>query len=166
MNLVWWQGGLVFLLLGIALSDASRRRVANQWPTALLALALCRWSQFGVSGVVDCALGLLGAGLPLLLLYAAGGVGAADVKVFASLGASVGLQNLATLYVFSLLATGLLSLLYLVAWDKSLLASIVRLSSPRYALSVGRKRRQTLPLTVAFCVGALRSAQGSAPWFL
>ncbi|QPF73560.1 hypothetical protein G8A07_11930 [Roseateles sp. DAIF2] len=112
--LALWLGGAV-------LSDLRQRRVANRWLLAgtglalgLHALALAGGLPALAGGSWWAPLAGLALGLALMLpLYLLRAMGAADVKLMAMVGCFIGPAGVANAVLYSLLAGGLLSLLYL-----------------------------------------------------
>lgn len=161
-----WKPVLVALVISIALSDLRRRRVSNNLSLSVLALGLAAWLQVGGTwGVMQWFFGLVLGGAVLLVPYAAGMLGAADVKVFAAYAAVAGSSRLPVLFGASLLAAGALSLGYLVAWYGASPAALAnRLLAARGALERGRKARRTLPLTLALGVGLVVALACDPRW--
>ena len=103
--------------LAVVLFDCRSRRIPNWLVIAGLAVA-CALVASGHSpfhiDLSDAALGLI-AGLILLLpFYLLGLMGAADVKVFATLGAWCGVHALPALWIVASIAAGIHAL-YLIA---------------------------------------------------
>lgn len=114
---------LTLWLAGATLSDLRSRRIANRWLLAGSGVALAL-HVFAIAGGARPLAGqswsapLTGASLGLLLLlplHLLRAMGAADVKLMAMVGAFIGPVGVATAVLYSLLAGGLLSLLYLNA---------------------------------------------------
>jgi prepilin peptidase CpaA len=101
---------LILLVLTAALRDVRTGRIPN-WltvPAGALGLALHAWYE-GLPGVwtsiAGAALGLAA----FILFFAAGGMGAGDVKLFGAVGALVGPQSLVLVFVFTGLLGGILA---------------------------------------------------------
>ncbi|MGX7003650.1 A24 family peptidase [Caballeronia sp. KNU42] len=103
--------------LTVVLFDCRSRRIPNWLVIAGLAvacvLAASRHSPFHID-LSDAALGLTVGLLALLPFYLIGLMGAADVKVFATLGAWCGFHALPALWIVASLAAGMHAL-YLLA---------------------------------------------------
>lgn len=94
-----------------ALIDLRTRRVPNA-VTGALAVAGCGLAIGGWSGVTVGA-SLLGLGLGLVLMLPAhvfGATGAGDVKLFAAVGAVVGVDHVVRAFLYALVAGGVLAL--------------------------------------------------------
>src|SRR5438552_10375694 len=102
------QLALIGVVTAAAWTDFRTRRIPN-WITvsgALLGIGLHTWFES-----VHCALSsLAGLGLGIAIFFAlfmAGGMGAGDVKLFGAVGALVGPQALAIVFVFTGLLGGI-----------------------------------------------------------
>ena len=122
---------LLFALLGATVwHDVRARRIPNAivFPGALAAFALHALlpagdglfgGQVGGLGLLQ-SLGGWGLGLALLLpMYALRMMGAGDVKLLAMVGAFVGVDQILTVALATLLAGGVLALVF-AAWQRSL----------------------------------------------
>jgi len=102
----------------VVLFDCRLRRIPNWLVIAGLAVA-CVLAASGHSpfhiDLPDAALGLTAGLLALLPFYLIGLMGAADVKVFATLGAWCGFHALPTLWIVASLAAGMHALYLLVS---------------------------------------------------
>jgi prepilin peptidase CpaA len=103
--------------LAVVLFDCRLRRIPNWLVIAGLAVA-CMLATSGHSpfeiDLSDAALGLLAGLLALLPFYLIGLMGAADVKVFATLGAWCGFHALPALWIVASITAGIHAL-YLLA---------------------------------------------------
>src|SRR5258707_9296688 len=102
----------------VAVSDCRRRRISNPVVVAGLAAAFaCAFLQCGPFGVslTQAAIGALVGLAALLPFFALGVMGAADVKVFAVLGAWCGMHALPGLWMAASLAAGVHALWLLIA---------------------------------------------------
>jgi prepilin peptidase CpaA len=130
---------LFILVAAAAWSDLRTRRIPN-WitiPGAFLGFALQAWYG-GLSGALAS---FAGAGLGLsifILLYAAGGMGAGDVKLFGAVGAFVGPQALVIIFVITGLLGGIAAVT-LAAYRRRLPETLER--TGQLILSWGRLRR-------------------------
>lgn len=68
----------------------------------------------GVSGLVFSMLGLLAAGLIFLILYLFRAMGAGDVKLFAAIGAIVGVELVLYLMMYSIIFGGIIGIFILL----------------------------------------------------
>src|SRR5688572_104622 len=96
---------MIVLVTVAAVSDLCTRRIPNWIPVsgAVLGFGFQVWNA-GIYGALSSLAGaVLGLGI-FMILYAAGGMGAGDVKLFSAIGAGVGPYTL--VYVF--ICTGLL----------------------------------------------------------
>ena len=108
--------GLVAMVIAAAAFDLAARRIPNfiTAPGALLALAL----HFLYGGWRGAGAALAGAALGLgifLVLFAAGGMGAGDVKLFAAVGAFTGFSALPLVFVLTGLLGGVAALVLAIA---------------------------------------------------
>lgn len=112
----------------VAISDCRSRRISNSVVVAGLAAAFaCAFLQCGPFGIslTQAAIGALVGFAALLPFFALGVMGAADVKVFAVLGAWCGMHALLGLWMAASLAAGVHALWLLIA-TRTRLASLVR----------------------------------------
>lgn len=155
-------------MLTICLGDLQRRRVSNELSVCVALLALVQWTQVaGAWGLLQWTLGLLLGFSMLAVVYAAGLLGGADVKVFAAYAAFAGVSRLPTLMLSCMLAAGALSLMYLVAWHgASPTAIYIATTGKQDALAQARRTGRTLPLTVALLLGLVVTVAGDAAFGL
>lgn len=112
----------------VAISDCRRRRISNSVVVAGLAAAFgCAFLQYGPFGVslTQAGIGALVGLAALLPFFALGVMGAADVKVFAVLGAWCGMHALLGLWMAASLAAGVHAL-WLLITTRTRLAGLVR----------------------------------------
>ncbi|MFN0169423.1 MAG: prepilin peptidase [Bryobacteraceae bacterium] len=97
------------VVLTAGLTDWRDRRIPN-WLTlpAIPAGVICH-AIYG-DGLLQSILGALVAFVPFFVVFAAGGGGAGDVKLFTAVGAFVGLRNLLPVFVLVGLIGGLVAL--------------------------------------------------------
>lgn len=135
----------------VAISDCRWRRISNSIVVAGLAAAFgCALFQCGPFGI-SAAHALIGAvvGLAALLpFFALGAMGAADVKVFAVLGAWCGMHALPGLWMAASLAAGLHALWLLIA-TRTRFAVLARRSGATFELAGKASTPYGACLTVA-----------------
>jgi prepilin peptidase CpaA len=113
---------LAVLLLAAVVTDLRSRRIPNLLVLTGLALAAIAHSASLLTGASPLAgaawwsplLGLLAGGLPLMLLYLVRACGAGDVKLLAMAGAFIGAPTALRAVLFTLLAGGVLSLVFML----------------------------------------------------
>jgi prepilin peptidase CpaA len=113
---------LVALLLTAVMVDLRSRRIPNTLVVAGLVLAFTLHFTALMKGAVPLAgpawwaplAGLLAGLAALLPLYLLHATGAGDVKLMAMVGAFVGVQTVLTAALYTLLAGGLLSLVFML----------------------------------------------------
>jgi prepilin peptidase CpaA len=98
-----------------ALSDLRRFRIANRLTLGLL-LSGCVYHVAcgGWAGVVHSLTGAAFGFVTLICLYAAGGMGAGDVKLTAGIGAWLGVRATAEVVVVAAIAAGVYALLLII----------------------------------------------------
>ncbi|WP_179215832.1 prepilin peptidase [Paenibacillus sp. MY03] len=104
----------LLLLLAAFITDMRWRRIPN-WLTFAFFVAglLYHVSINGVAGLAAASWGATAGFLPLLLLYALGGIGAGDVKLFGAAGAWIGVGTVLQLMMASIVCAGIIGLLLL-----------------------------------------------------
>ncbi|PCE26885.1 hypothetical protein BWP39_08850 [Paraburkholderia acidicola] len=126
--------------VAVALSDCHSRRVSNALVGAGLAAAFAsaflHHSPFGLAPM-QAAIGMAIGFVALLPFYALGMMGAADVKVFAVLGAWCGMHALLGLWVVASLIAGVHAV-WLLITTRTRLASLVRSKAATFEL-VGKR---------------------------
>ncbi|CAE6726137.1 A24 family peptidase [Paraburkholderia aspalathi] len=144
----------------VAISDCRSRRISNSVVVAGLAAAFaCAFLQCGPFGILltQAAIGALVGFAALLPFFALGVMGAADVKVFAVLGAWCGMHALLGLWMAASLAAGVHALWLLIA-TRTRLASLVRHHGPTFELAGKASTPYAACLTVS--AGAWLVLQG------
>ncbi|MBI4471540.1 MAG: prepilin peptidase [Acidobacteria bacterium] len=99
---------LIAVVLAAAWSDLKTRRIPN-WitvPGAVLGVLL-QSVYGGVNGAISSLTGAAVGFAVFMVLYITGGMGAGDVKLFAAVGALVGLESLLLVFVFTGLLGGI-----------------------------------------------------------
>ncbi|QNK59703.1 prepilin peptidase [Paenibacillus sp. PAMC21692] len=105
---------LLLLLVAAFITDMRWRRIPN-WLTFTFFVAglLYHISMDGGAGLAAASWGATAGFLPLLLLYALGGIGAGDVKLFGAAGAWIGVGTVLQLMMASIVCAGIIGLLLL-----------------------------------------------------
>ncbi|MFL9871554.1 A24 family peptidase [Paraburkholderia megapolitana] len=138
----------------VAICDCRNRRIPNSVIVvgliAAFACALLRHSPFDLS-MGQAALGAVVGLIALLPFYALGAMGAADVKVFAVLGAWCGMHALLGLWVIATVIAGLHAL-WLLAVTRTRVAALVRRGAPTFELAGRRSTPFAACLTVPVIV--------------
>jgi prepilin peptidase CpaA len=114
-----FYGILITLLLVAVFTDIRKRRIPN-WLTcsAVVVAMLYHGGAEGISGFIQAIEGLT-LGMALLLpFYAAGGMGAGDVKLMGAVGALLGPKGVFIAFIFSALAGGVYALVLIVAMGR------------------------------------------------
>lgn len=150
MNLPTAQFLFAAWALAIAVCDCRTRCIPNSLVAtglvAAFACALFQCNPFGVSPGA-AALGALVGLVALLPFFALGVMGAADVKVFAVLGAWCGVHALLGLWVVASLAAGVHAVWLLIA-THTRLAAVGRQGGPTFELGARRSTPYAACLTV------------------
>src|SRR6266700_6068093 len=105
------ETSLILLVSAAAWTDLRTRRIPNWITVSGAAVGLVLHIQYG--GAPGAMQSLAGAALGLAIflgLYAAGGMGAGDVKLFGAVGAFAGPQALGVVFVFTGLLGGIAGL--------------------------------------------------------
>jgi prepilin peptidase CpaA len=152
------------LLAAATASDVARRRVPNL-VVALLAAAgfAAQWSR---DGVVGALLGGFSGALvlaPLFVAWAAGKLGAGDVKLAAAAAIWLGPQRLLPFVVFAAVAGGPLAIATRLAHQlrlRRLLRQAGAAGTPIEALS---PPAETVPFAVAIAVGVFAAMRWELP---
>ena len=142
----------------VAISDYRSRRISNALViTGLIAAFLCALLDMGPFGLsaAQAAAGAAVGLVALLPFFAFGVMGAADVKVFAVLGAWCGMHALIGLWAVASVVAGLHALCVLVA-TRTPVAALLARRAPTFELA-GRRATPfaaclTVPLLVSLAV--------------
>ncbi|ASS68860.2 MULTISPECIES: A24 family peptidase [unclassified Paenibacillus] len=112
-----WNLWGCFLLVSIAFgTDIRSMRIPNWLPlTFAPAGLLLHLLDSGLEGLLHAAAGMAAGFLPLLALYACGGIGAGDVKLFGAAGAWLGWLAVTELMLYSFLYGGIGGAAFLIA---------------------------------------------------
>ncbi|MCL4402686.1 MAG: A24 family peptidase [Acidobacteria bacterium] len=162
------QAVLAGLVLVAAVYDLRFRRIPNWLNLAgiVLGFGLHSWLS-GLVGLRLAALGLVVAFGLNLLFYLIHALGAGDVKLFAAIGALVGVERFMIIFILVALAGGVLALLLMTAkgrvrktlWNVAfLMGELVRLRAPylrREELDVKSEKAMRLPRAVSIAAGTL-----------
>jgi prepilin peptidase CpaA len=138
----------------VAVCDFRSRRISNTLVVAGLVTALACASlhrnPFGISAT-QALLGAVVGLVALLPFFALGVMGAADVKVFAVLGAWCGMQALLGLWMIASLAAGLHALALLIV-TRTPVGTLLQRRAPTFALAGRRATPFAACLTVPLVV--------------
>jgi prepilin peptidase CpaA len=157
---------LVPLALVIAYTDVRYRRIPNTVVLATMASGLLTNTFFqGVHGLLGSVAGCALAFVLMLLLHIFGAMGAGDVKLFAAVGALLGLHLVLPTFGV-VLVTGFIFAVYTMFRERIALETIERVVrffigllpggvGPRFAAPADR--RHTIPYGVAITLGSLIS---------
>lgn len=110
------QDYILFIFLIIAfITDVKYHKIPN-WLSVGGALVgvLYHLIMGGVDGLIFSFLGLLVAGGIFMVLYIFKAIGAGDVKLFAAIGAIVGIQVVLYLMMYSVIVAGLIAIIILL----------------------------------------------------
>lgn len=138
----------------VAVCDCRSRRIPNALVVAglatALACALLHRNPFGISFIHALLGGFVGL-VALLPFFALGVMGAADVKVFAVLGAWCGMHALLGLWLIASLCAGLHALVLLIV-TRTGVGSLLQRRAPTFALAGRRATPFAACLTVPLIV--------------
>ncbi len=112
-----WNLWGCFLLVSIAFgTDIRNMRIPNWLPLTFAPAGLLLHAlDSGMNGLLHAVMGMAAGFLPLLALYAFGGIGAGDVKLFGAAGAWLGWLAVTELMLYSFLYGGIGGAAYLIA---------------------------------------------------
>lgn len=119
---------LLLVMLGLALGQDIREKKIKNWvtfPAALAGIIINFW-EAGPGGLAFALQGWLVPVLSLLLLYRMNVMGAGDIKLFAAIGALLGLKFTACCFIFSVFAGGAIAFVIL-AKDRALAARMKKM---------------------------------------
>ncbi len=159
---------LAALVITAAVYDLRFRRIPNWLNLAGVVLGLgLNTYRLGMAGLRQAAVGLLVAFIVNFLFYAIHALGAGDVKLFAAIGALVGVDGWFAIFILSALAGGVLAVILIVVkrrvrktlWNLMfLVGELARFRAPylrRDELDVKSQKAMRLPRAVSIAVGAL-----------
>lgn len=155
---------LVPLAVAVIYYDVRFRRIPNVLVLAALVAGLAINISFsGLAGAFSSLSGLALAFVPMFLLHVFGAMGAGDVKLFASIGAVVGIALVPTTFVVVVMLGALLAVYSMVRSGTVMttMHGVLRIFAgvlpgwemPRF--SVPPDRRHTIPYGVAIMLGSL-----------
>jgi prepilin peptidase CpaA len=167
--------GAVFIALVGGASDWRSARIPNRLTYCAMAGALLlRLPLLGWSGFSSGVLGMFVAGGFLLLLFAIGAMGGGDVKLMAAVGAWMGKEYVVSVLLTSVLAGGLLAIIYIVFHQglRKTLANIIALIcfhltsglQPHPVLNIHENSTLRVPFGVAIAMGTLCCAANALWW--
>ena len=154
------------LAIVIAYYDIRYRRIPNPFVLATLASGLAiNFISGGLKGLYLSAGGCLLAFILMFMLHLFGAMGAGDVKLFAAIGAVIGVQLVLPTFLVVVLTGGVLAVVsiiragVLITTMQRVLQILVGLlpgwQMPKFAVPVDR--RHTLPYGVAITIGSIIS---------
>ena len=155
---------LVPLAVAVIYYDVRFRRIPNMFVLAALVAGLVINISFGgTSGALSSLGGFAVAFVPMFLLHVFGAMGAGDVKLFAAIGAVLGLALVPMTFVVVVMMGALLAVYSMVRAGTvlSTMHGVLRIfvgilpgwEMPRF--SVPPDRRHTIPYGVAIMLGSL-----------
>ena len=155
---------LVPLAVGVIYYDVRFRRIPNVLVLMALVAGLAINISFrGSAGALSSLSGLALAFVPMFLLHVFGAMGAGDVKLFAAIGAVVGIALVPTTFVVVVMLGALLAVYSMVRSGTVMttMHGVLRIfvgilpgwEMPRF--SVPPDRRHTIPYGVAIMLGSL-----------
>ncbi|MFD2630917.1 prepilin peptidase [Oceanobacillus kapialis] len=108
---------LLFIIIIVAfIWDIKQNKIPN-WLTAGSTLlgVICHLIGDGINGLLFAFFGIIAGGGVCLLLYAFKAIGAGDVKLFASIGAFTGVENVLYILMYSIVFGGIIGIFLLVS---------------------------------------------------
>lgn len=155
---------LVPLAVIVIYYDLRFRRIPNVVVLAALIAGLTINISFGgMRGALSSLGGLAIAFIPMFLMHVFGAMGAGDVKLFAAIGAVVGLTLVPTTFVVVVMLGAVLAIYSMIRSGTvlSTLHSVLRIfvgmlpgwEMPRFSLPANRKH--TIPYGVAIMIGSV-----------
>jgi prepilin peptidase CpaA len=162
-----------FLFVAVA-SDVRRFRVPNLLTLPALAAALLLSPWCGTSGPLEAALGAALGFVLLLGPYAAGGMGAGDVKALMALGAWLGPATTLGAAAWALIAAGSFGVALLALrgelgdffgrWGRALLTTLTLRRFHYEAPARGSSAAGGIPFAAALALGLAAQWLGGSPW--
>lgn len=154
----------VFLIVAVVI-DLRSRRIPNKL-TASMAAAAVALNVFdaGAAGAWFSAKGLLAGAALLLIPFAAGGIGAGDVKMLAAVGALKGAEFALAAFLFAGIAGGLIAGASVIANKqgketmgriKNVLLLAAAGAKPAAEAESNAKKRRAIPYAGAIALGTL-----------
>jgi len=156
---------LVPLAVVIGYYDVRYRRIPNVYVLATLICGLVMNAiTGGWRGALSSLTGAVFAFCLMMILHVFGALGAGDVKLFASIGAVIGMNMVLPTFVVIVITGGSLAVLSILRFGtviesaqrvSFIFFSLLTLRAPRLAVPTDRK--QTIPYGVAITIGSLIS---------
>ena len=157
---------LIPLAIPIVYFDIRYRRIPNLLVVAALVAGLTiNTSAHGAAGALSSLQGALVAFIPMFLIHVVGAMGAGDVKLFAAVGAVLGLKLIPLTFVLVVMIGGALAIYSMLRAGTvfSTLHGVLRIfvgvlpgwEMPRFAIAPDR--RHTIPYGVAITIGSIIS---------
>ncbi len=162
------ETGAAFVLIALALwFDLRYMRIPNWLTVAGAASAIIYMSVIsGLEGSVKSLAGLAAGLLPMLVLYLCRGIGAGDVKLFAALGAWIGVYPVLYTAMYSILIAGAIGAVLLAVHRpffirvvNIVLPPVLRMSGWSSGLNQAWRQGMTFPFMLAAAPGA------AAAWY-
>lgn len=155
---------LIPLAVAVIYFDVRFRRIPNMLVLAALIAGLAINISFrGAPGALSSLAGLTVAFVPMFLLHVFGAMGAGDVKLFAAIGAVVGIALVPMTFVVVVMLGGLLAIYSMIKSGTvfATLHGVLRIfvgilpgwEMPRFSLPPDR--RGTIPYGVAIMLGSV-----------
>lgn len=174
---------LVLLLAGAVIADLRTRRIPNRLVLCGIAVALTAHllvlsntrAPLSATDIAAPLLGLVSAGAMLLPLYLLGACGAGDVKLMAMVGAFAGPQLAPWCALYTLIAGGVLSLVFMLrpGVARQTLANLTgvlllwmqrRAAGGSLRLDPIEHSAARMPYALAIAGGSLVALLRAAPW--
>jgi prepilin peptidase CpaA len=159
-----YEAFLIPLAVLIIYYDVRYRRIPNPFVLATLVSGLTMNIAFGgINGAVSSLGGCTLAFILMFMLHVFGGMGAGDVKLFASIGSVIGSQLVLPTFLVVVLTGGLLAVVSILRSGifrttmhrvlQILVGLLPGWQMPRFA--VPADRRHTIPYGAAITIGAI-----------
>ncbi|OMF38909.1 hypothetical protein BK133_00710 [Paenibacillus sp. FSL H8-0548] len=133
------------LFLAIAFIVDIRKQIIPNWLTAASFAAAIVYHAVlgGMEGITAALIGAAAGFFPLLLLHLAKGIGAGDVKLFAALGAWLGVWTVLQVLLYSILYAGAIGIC-LVIMNRTFGKRLVEGATAIFVPAVGWRKQQWL----------------------
>lgn len=134
---------LLFIVIIVAFVwDVKYHKIPN-WLTAgsILIGVICHLIINGIDGFLFATFGIIAGGGICILLYAFKAIGAGDVKLFAAIGAFIGVENVLYILMYSIIFGGIIGI-FLLIFTRTKLHIFVN----RFLLFINKKARKSILL--------------------